>query len=102
LRTARAQEVEQVPEPFSPEDYSADELVTVFRSRSRSAEVEAESIYGLLQSADMKSLIVRENVPELPTGWVEVKVLASDAEEARQLIQSAQQGNLTAGEEPSE
>ena len=81
-----------MPEEFSPQDYSPDELVTVFRSRSHTAAVEAESIHGLLQSADLKSLIVRENVRELPTGWVEVKVLASDAEEAKQLIQSAQQG----------
>lgn len=89
-------------EEFFPEDYSADELVTVFRSRSRSAEVEAESIHGLLQSADLKSLIVRENVTELPTGWVEVKVLASEAEEAKQLIESAQQGNAPGGEETSD
>jgi hypothetical protein len=81
------------------QDDLADELVTVFRSRSHSAEVEAESIHGLLESADLKSLIVRENVPELPTGWVEVKVLASDAEEAKQIIESAQQGEPAVGEE---
>ena len=89
-------------EKFFPQDYSPDELVIVFRSRSRSAEVEAESIHGLLQSADLKSLIVRENVPELPTGWVEVKVLASDLEEAKQLIESAQQGSGAGGDETSE
>lgn len=88
-----------MPEEFSPQEYSPDELVTVFRSRSHSAEVEAESIHGLLQSADLKSLIVRENVPELPTGYVEVKVLASEADEARQLIQSARQGGTAAGME---
>jgi hypothetical protein len=91
-----------VPEEFSLQDYSPDELVTVFRSRSHSAEVEAESIHGLLQSADLKSLIVRENVPELPTGYVEVKVLASEAEEAKQLIQSAQQGSGAGGIESSD
>jgi hypothetical protein len=91
-----------VSEKFSLEDYSADELVTVFRSRSHSAEVEAESIYGLLQSADLKSLIVRENVPELPTGWVEVKVLASEAADAQQLIQSAQQGGAGDGDDAKE
>jgi hypothetical protein len=88
-----------LPETFSLEEYSPDELVTVFRSRNRTASVEAESIHGLLQSADLKSLIVRENVPELPTGWVEVKVLASDAEEAKQLIESAQQGDAGGGQE---
>lgn len=91
-----------MPEKFSLQDYSPDELVTVFRSRSHSAEVEAESIHGLLQSADLKSLIVRENVPELPTGYVEVKVLASEAEEAKQLIQSAQQGSGAGGVESSD
>jgi hypothetical protein len=90
-----------VPEEFSLEDYSPDDFVTVFRSRSRSAEVEAEAIHGLLQSADLKSLIVRENVPELPTGWVEVKVLASEAEEAKQLIESAQD-SAAVSEETSE
>jgi hypothetical protein len=91
-----------VPEEFSLQDYSPDELVTVFRSRSHSAEVEAESIHGLLQSADLKSLIVRENVTELPTGYVEVKVLASEADEAKQLIQSAQQGSGSSGMESSD
>jgi hypothetical protein len=91
-----------VAEEFSLEDYSPDEFVTVFRSRSRSAEVEAESIHGLLQSADLKSLIVRENVPELPTGWVEVKVLASEAEEAKQLIESAREASAGGGEETPE
>lgn len=77
-------------EEFSLEDYSPDELVTVFRSNSHSAEMEADAIHGLLQSASLKSLIVRENVPELPTGWVEVKVLSSEEEEAKQLIAAAQ------------
>lgn len=80
-------------EEFSLEEYSADELVTVFRSNSHSAEMEAEAIHGLLQSASLKSLIVRENVPELPTGWVEVRVLSSEEEEAKQLITEAQQSS---------
>lgn len=88
-----------MPEDFSPQDYSADEFVTVFRSRNRTAAIEAESIHGLLESAGLKSLIVRENVPELPTGWVEVKVLASDAEEARELIEEAQQPEDTPEDE---
>jgi hypothetical protein len=80
-----------VPEEFSLEEYSADELVTVFRSNNHSAEMEAEAIHGLLQSASLKSLIVRENVRELPAGWVEVRVLSSEEGEARQLIEAAQQ-----------
>jgi hypothetical protein len=88
-----------VPEEFSPQDYSTDEFVTVFRSRQHDAEVEAESIRGLLESAGLKSLIVRENVPELPTGWVELKVLASDAKEAKELIENARGSSEAAGSE---
>jgi hypothetical protein len=91
-----------VPEDFSPQDYSTDEFVTVFRSRQHDAEVEAEAIHGLLESAGLKSLIVRENVPELPTGWVELKVLASDAAEAKELIEDARRSGDSAGEEAAE
>jgi hypothetical protein len=43
----------------------------------------------LLESAELGSVIVRENVPELPTGGVEVRVLPQEAEEARHLIEEA-------------
>jgi hypothetical protein len=92
-----------VPDEFSLDDYSPDELVSVFRSNSNSAEMEADAIHGLLESASLKSLIVRENVPELPTGWVEVKVLASEEGEAKQLIEAAQQtGDTPAGDSSPE
>lgn len=84
-------------EEFSIHDYSPDELVVVFRSRNHDAESEAEAIHGLLESAGMKSLIVRENVPELPTGPVEVRVLESDEKEARELIESAEQSSSEEG-----
>jgi hypothetical protein len=80
-----------VPEDFAPEDYSEDEFVEIFASRGISTQIEAEAIHGLLQSAGLKSLIVRENVPEIPTGRVAVRVLASDAEEARALIRDARE-----------
>ena len=76
------------------EEFSRDRFVTVFSSRQHNAEVEAETVHGLLESADLKSLIVRENVPEIPVGKVSVRVLASDAEEAKELIRNA----LDAGE----
>ncbi len=90
-------------EEFSADEYSKDEFVTVFVSRSHSAEIEAEAIHGLLESAGMQSLIVRENVTELPTGQVAVRVLASHADDARKLIEDARQGaaSESAGE-PSE
>lgn len=74
------------------EEYSKDEFVTVFSSREHNAEVEAETIHGLLESAGLRSMIVRENVTELPVGQVSVRVLSSEEEEARNLIQQAQQG----------
>ena len=87
----------------SPEDFSDEEFVTVFRSQTASATVEAESIHGLLESASIKSMIVRENVPELPTGWVRVKVLASDEAEALEMIESAQEtAEASADEDESE
>ena len=86
-----------------PEEYSQDEFVTVFSSRHHDAEIEAETIHGLLESAGLQSLIVRENVPALPVGKVSVRVLASTAEEAEKLIRNAQDaGGTGSGEEPSE
>lgn len=66
-----------------------EELVTVFASSNFDAESEADIVYGLLQSSDIEAVIVRQNVPELPTGQVEVRVLESQAEEARMLIESS-------------
>ena len=84
-----------------PEEYSKDEFVTVFTSRKHDAEQEAESVHALLESAGLNSLIVRENVPELPIGRVSVKVLASDTEDAKNLIHEAQQGAGQAAEDSS-
>ena len=68
---------------------ATDELVTVFSSRSHSAEIEAEAIHGLLESSGIESLIVRANVLEMPGGRVSVKVFSSYKEETEQLIQAA-------------
>ena len=70
-------------------EFSDDRFVTVFSSRRHNAEVEAETVRGLLESAGLESLIARENVPALPVGKVWVRVLASDAEEAKELIRNA-------------
>jgi hypothetical protein len=63
-----------------------EELVNVFASSNFDAESEAEIVHGLLQSSGIDSMIVRQNVPELPTGVVEVRVLESRVEDARTLI----------------
>ena len=65
------------------------ELVTVFSSNAHDAESEADTIHSLLESAGLQSVIVRENVQELPTGGVEVRVLPDEADEARELIEEA-------------
>jgi hypothetical protein len=65
------------------------EFVTVFSSNAHDAESEADTIHSLLESAGLESVIVRENVQELPTGGVEVRVLPEEAAEARELIEEA-------------
>jgi hypothetical protein len=65
------------------------EFVTVFSSSAHDAESEADTIHSLLESAGLQSVIVRENVQELPTGGVEVRVLPDEADEARELIAEA-------------
>lgn len=77
---------------MSEQEHPSDAFVTVFESDHHDAESEAEMIHGLLASAELESVIVRDNVPELPTGRVEVRVFASNAASARQLIEEAQKG----------
>ncbi len=71
------------------DEFSDDKFVIIFSSRKYSAEIEAETINGLLESAALRSMIVRDNVRELPVGKVSVRVFASEEEEARQIIEQA-------------
>lgn len=73
-----------------PEEHLDGPLVTVFSSRRHDAETEAEVIHGLLESAGIDAIIVRENVQELPAGKIWVKVVASAKDEADQVIRDAQ------------
>lgn len=66
-----------------------EELVNVFASSNFDAESEAGVIYGLLTSSGIDAVIVRQNVQELPAGVVEVRVLESQAAEARALIDAS-------------
>ena len=66
-----------------------DSLVTVFSSRSHLANVEAEVIQSLLESAGIDCWVARENVIQQPVGNVLVKVLESNAEDARALLRDA-------------
>lgn len=72
-----------------PEAPSDEPLVTVFASRSHLANVEAEVIQSLLGSAGIECWLARENVIQQPVGNVLVKVLESQAEDARALLQEA-------------
>ncbi|MBI3665999.1 MAG: DUF2007 domain-containing protein [Acidobacteria bacterium] len=74
-------------------------LVPVFASAGISAEMEAQSVHALLESSGIKSVLVRENVTELPVGTVEVKVVASEAERAQQVIREGEQAGPAAAEE---
>ena len=64
-----------------------------------SAETEAQSIHALLEANGIESLVVRQNVPELPVGKVEVRVVASDAQRATEVIREGQAGGPAAAEE---
>ena len=75
-----------------------DRLVTVFSSRSHLANVEAEVIQSLLESAGIDCWLARENVIQQPVGNVLVKVLESNAEDAEALLRDA----LVAGGEDDE
>lgn len=79
-------------------DETAETLVTVFEGTGLSAESEAQAIHGLLESSGIESLVVRENVPELPVGLVEIKVMASLAERAREVIREGQLAGPEAAE----
>ncbi len=71
--------------------HNDEELVTVFSSRSHLANVEAEVIHSLLASAGIDCWLARENVIQQPVGNVLIKVLESQADEVRALLQDAVQ-----------
>lgn len=66
-----------------------DALVTIFSSRSHLANVEAEVIQSLLESAGISCWVARENVIQQPVGNVSLKVLESQADEAKALLEEA-------------
>ena len=75
-----------------------EEFVTVFASSNFDAESEADIVYGLLTSSGIEAVIVRQNVPELPTGVVEVRVLESRAADAQALIATSTSDAESSGE----
>jgi hypothetical protein len=76
----------------------SERLVTVFQGNGISAESEAQAIHGLLASSGIASLVVRENVPEIPVGSVEIKVVESLSQRALEVIQAGREGGPEAAE----
>ena len=68
---------------------TAEPLVTVFASRSHLANIEAEVIQSLLESAGIPCWVARENVIQQPVGNVLLKVLESQADDAAALLREA-------------
>lgn len=64
--------------------------MTVFSSRTHLANVEAAVIQSLLKSAGIRCWLARENVLQQPVGNVIVKVLESQASDARALMREAE------------
>ena len=93
---------QETPDQDNSDPRSDDNFVTVFASRLHDAEVEAETVHGLLKSAGLEALIVRENVPTVPVGKVSVKVFASDRDDAEKLIAGGRDAGrvASAGEAP--
>ena len=73
-------------------------FMNVFQAAGLSAEMQAQSIHALLQSSGIASVLVRENVTELPVGQVEVRVAASEVEQARQIIQEGESAGPAAAD----
>jgi hypothetical protein len=74
-------------------------FVTVFEGNGITAEMEAQSIHALLESSGIESLLVRENVTELPVGNVDVRVVGSQAERAFEIIKAGRAGGPEAADE---
>ncbi len=70
----------------------------MFEGDGISAESEAQAIHALLESSGIESLLVRENVPEIPVGLVEIKVVESLAARAREVIEAGREAGPAAAE----
>jgi len=88
--------MEDVEQPAPQEGES---LVAVFRGNGITAEMEAQAVCALLESCGIDSLLVRDNVPELPVGRIEVRVMASDAATAEEFLEQSRSAGPAAAEE---
>jgi len=73
-------------------------LVTVFEGDGISAEMEAQAIHGLLESSGIDSMLVRDNIVAIPVGLVKIRVMAAEADRAREAIREGRQAGPEAAE----
>ena len=62
------------------------EMVTVFRSADPDAETDANEAWKLLSEAGLNPVILNDSAPGVVEGAFEVRVLASDAARAEQIL----------------
>jgi hypothetical protein len=80
-------------------DEKQESLVRVFQGTGLAAEMEAQSVKALLEADGIESIVVRENVPEIPVGKVEVRVISADAARAEEVIREGLAAGAAAVEE---
>jgi hypothetical protein len=65
---------------------ASSDLITVYRSMDASAKEDCESILEMLSEEGISAVMVDDSVPGVPEGTYEVRVPASDAPRAEELI----------------
>lgn len=93
---------QDTPDTEPSHESDQDKLIEIFRSRAIDAEIEAEQVHAVLQSAGIESVVV-EPSQQIPPGRHIVRVLESEAEEARAVIKAAlESGESEESEEPTD
>ena len=94
----RDDEIEEQEEVADEIDPSPDlDPVTVFSSMNHDAEMEANTIHGMLDASGLNSLVIGPAV--LPTLGFQVQVPRDQADEARRLIEESRQAGSQAAVE---
>ncbi|HFB98713.1 MAG TPA: hypothetical protein ENJ62_06195, partial [Bryobacterales bacterium] len=70
---------------------SGEELVVVYRSADPSAGEQVQEIRELLEEAGLSPVIVDDSAPGVPLGAYEVRVPASQAAKAEEIIRAAEE-----------
>lgn len=91
------QDPEEEPET-EPADLSHDlDMVTLFSSSNHDAEMEAMAIHSILQANDIQSVLVGSST--LPSLEFQVQVPKTDLEQARRVLEEAQEAGPAAAAE---